>query len=373
MKRSFVSFYDEHGVSPIRQDISDLKAHYSRRRNLLSSIGLIPVFLEGKAIIEFGPGSGHNTVYLASLNPRRLDLVEGNSKGINDSKSVLTPFLKQDIRFHHCFFEDFKISDKFDLVWAEGCVPHQANPLSIAKHISSYTKPGGIVVFTFASGISYLSEVMRRIFNYKCFRNSKYSLNEKLNIIKPYMSNHLKNLRNMSRYYDDWIIDNLLQPLNLTRLFTIPDAINLLKSTHNILLTSPKFVQDWRWYKDIANENSEINEITLDSYYKSNLNLLDYRYSGFIHSYEFGIELEKIGLECWDLMCKIESGEDSMLDVFYEKIRALLKMIKSYSPETVKSLEASLKAIIKPELNIYDNEFASWWGRGQQYASFIRK
>ena len=373
MSNAFVSFYEKNGVSPVAQDISNLKMHYNRRKNLLSTLGVTPIFLEGKSILEFGPGSGHNSIFLASLKPKRFELVEGNSKGINDTKVMLEPFVDINIKLHYSFFEDFKITKKFDLVWAEGCVPHQTEPLLIAKHISSYTKQGGVVVFSFNTGISYLSEIMRRIFTYQCFKNKNYSFTEKLNLIKPFISNHLKNLKSMSRYYDDWIIDSLLQPLNLTKLFTIPDAIHLLKDTHNILLTSPKFVQDWRWYKDMIHDDPKTNEMTLNSYYKSNLNLLDFRFCDYTHSYEFGVKLENIGLKCWKLMCQIENGDEAMLPVFNNTIKDLIKIVKPYSQETVKSLLGSMDLINKPNLNSINDSFAQWWGRGQQYASFICK
>ena len=76
MDRSFVTFYTENNVSPVKQDISNLESHYNRRSHLLSSLGLTPILLEGKNILEFGPGSGHNSIYLASLKPKSFELVE---------------------------------------------------------------------------------------------------------------------------------------------------------------------------------------------------------------------------------------------------------------------------------------------------------
>ena len=177
----------------------------------------------------------------------------------------------------------------------------------------------------------------------------------------------------MSRYHDDWIIDSLLQPLYLTKLFSIPDAINLLKDSHIILMTLPKFVQDWRWYKDVISDDTGVNEKVLNSYYKSNLNFIDYRLSDISHSYDFGLELENIGLNCWNLMCKIETGDEKAFDVFNNKIINLIKLIEPYSKETTNSLISSLSSINSPNLKPADDPFAEWWGRGQQYASFVSK
>ena len=81
---SFVDFYTKHDISPVQQDISSLEKHFQRRESLYKILGIIPVFLKGKKIIEFGPGSGHNAIYTATLNPGQYVLVDGNKRGIQE-------------------------------------------------------------------------------------------------------------------------------------------------------------------------------------------------------------------------------------------------------------------------------------------------
>src|SRR6058998_3079939 len=55
---SLVDFYRQHGISPVRQDISNLEVHFTRRAGLYRQLGLLPGFLRGRSAIEIGPGSG---------------------------------------------------------------------------------------------------------------------------------------------------------------------------------------------------------------------------------------------------------------------------------------------------------------------------
>ena len=75
---AFVSFYAENRISPVAQDLSDLRRHFQRRESLFRSLGILPLLVQGASVIEFGPGSGHNALYTASLKPATYTLVEGN-------------------------------------------------------------------------------------------------------------------------------------------------------------------------------------------------------------------------------------------------------------------------------------------------------
>ena len=81
---NLLDFYIKEGISPVYQDISNLNKHFQIRANLYRLLGLIPSFLKGKDIIEVGPGSGHNSIYTATLLPRTYELVEPNPVALKD-------------------------------------------------------------------------------------------------------------------------------------------------------------------------------------------------------------------------------------------------------------------------------------------------
>lgn len=61
----FIEYYGNHEISPVKQDLSDLKAHCAKREKLYRQLGIPGIAFEGKKILEVGPGSGYNT--LASI------------------------------------------------------------------------------------------------------------------------------------------------------------------------------------------------------------------------------------------------------------------------------------------------------------------
>ena len=47
-----LEYYVREGISPVHQDISDLKKHFQTRESLYRLLGLIPSFFKGKDIID---------------------------------------------------------------------------------------------------------------------------------------------------------------------------------------------------------------------------------------------------------------------------------------------------------------------------------
>ena len=90
--RPFVDFYGQHRISPVTQDISDLTGHFERRESLYRHVGIVPGLISGKSVIEFGPGSGYNSIYTSSLKPRRYVLVDGNPTGLETTRSLLEEY-----------------------------------------------------------------------------------------------------------------------------------------------------------------------------------------------------------------------------------------------------------------------------------------
>jgi len=370
MSESHAEFYSKYNISPVSQNIANLPNHFQRRESLFFSLGLVPTFINGRSVLEFGPGSGHNALYTASLSPERYELVDGNLKGVQETRERLASFTGAKV--HHAIFDQFQTSTKFDLVWAEGCLPHQSRPLPLVEHVASFVREGGVLCVSTNNGISYLSETLRRLFRDRFF-DAKGDVNLQARQLTPYLQPHLQHLSGMSRPVEDWILDSIVQPLQDRRLLSIPEVVTCLNDQYDVYGSSPRFLIDWRWYKDLVGDNRGFNELALANYYQNNLNLLDYRFEFPEHTVVFGKKLEELGSQSWDLMCRIEHGEELAWQDFYTLMQELCTHIEKLAPVTSTAIEETVTLLQNGYPDMELKQFPQWWGRGQQYISLIRK
>ena len=378
--KPYIDFYSKHNISPVHQDITDMEKHFQRRESLYRSLSVIPNLLEGKSILELGPGSGHNAIYTASLNPKHYVLVDGNKRGIFECKSNLnqTGIEPEKLEFHHSLIEDFQSDEIFDIVIAEGFIPYQLDPVKLLRHVSKFCKKkGGVLLITSNSAVGILSEIIRKFAKYMLFEQNE-NIEDKLTILRPLFEPQLKTLKGMNRPVDDWLLDNIIQsfPSGL-KLLNMPDAINSLADDFDILGTSPKFITDWRWYKDIVDGEFYFNKIAIENYYRKNLNLMDYRFVFPEHDKKFGLELETMCSEVWEFMCSLESGTITSWNPVWGLLQSIKNLIKPIAYKTAESIDESM--IWLKNINTTDNNnklynhFFHWWGRGHNYISFIRR
>ena len=158
------------------------------------------------------------------------------------------------------------------------------------------------------------------------------------------------------------------------KLLSIPEVISVLSEYFDLYGSSPRFITDWRWYKEIVGQDRGFNDNALACYYRSNLNLIDYRYVFDPHSAAFGKDLEETCSNSWELMCQIQQGDSSKWQAMFDLLSDIASMIQSIAPNTASALiEASQWLQDGVPLERELQQFPQWWGRGQQYLSSIRK
>jgi len=367
----FVSFYKSADISPVGQDVSDLNRHYQRRDSLFRSLGIMSSLVKNASVLEFGPGSGHNALYTASLHPLRYDLVDANPKGVKETSEKLLEYSQ--VAVHECMFEEYSSDMKYDIVWAEGCLPHQANPLPLLDHIASFVHGGGAICLSTANGVSYLSEILRRLFRDRFFADLGGSVQDQALALTPYYLPHLRYLKGMSRPVNDWILDNIIQPLQDRKLMSIPEVVSCIGNEFDVYGASPRFLTDWRWYKEIVGVDREFNSLALSNYHRRNLNLVDYRFEFPDHSEEFGAKLELLCGRVWDIMCAIESECPGEWVALYDTLDEVQRMIAPITPETSFAIQEITNVFQHGTPDAEMKHFSQWWGRGQQYLSLIKR
>jgi hypothetical protein len=261
------------------------------------------------------------------------------------------------------------------VVFCEGLIPTQLDPRNFLKHVASFVRPGGVLVVTCMESISILSEVLRR---YLSFYVADPSLppRERLSPLLSFLKPHMLALPGMSRRHEDWVIDVILHGWS-GPLFSIPEAVDTLHESFSVLGTSPHILTDWRWYKQITKQAVLSTKESIYSYWSNAHSLIDYRETfptrdpdanirlaactDNIYSNIFAVEQKNISYPPTELATNLEEVV-ALLDQPDAKVTgSLLEIIRALKTFDLKNGW--------PELP----QFTSYWGRGQQYISFIHE
>jgi SAM-dependent methyltransferase len=379
LTESLLEFYQRHRISPVRQDIRDLQAHFARRAGLYRQLGILPGFLRGRTVLEIGPGSGFNSLYTASLEPSRYVMVEANPSGVDDIRRLFSsyPALAERIEVVSGRADDYESPMPFDFVFCEGMLALAGvpDPAQLLKAVARHTAPGGLLVITCIDALSDLSETLRR-FVAQLLIDPDADLADQASHLLPVFSPHLSTLTGMSRRHDDWIIDNLLNPASIGPLLTLPGAVSALESGFDTFGTSPMFVTDWRWYKDIGRDG-RFNELAIDAYWANVHNLLDYRH---LSAPRDPRENHRLYDACVTVRAAVQEYERErdrrVLNLLLPGLDATVSMVRDFSPATSDAIAELRDALARPSLDpagvAASRRFGPWFGRGQQYLSVSR-
>lgn len=373
---AYVDFYRKLGISPVAQDISDLPRHFSRRESLYRLLGIPAALVAGRSVIEFGPGSGHNALFTASLRPARYVLVDGNPVGVEETRANLGRHGLDSggVEIVESLFEDFDLPGRFDIVLAEGFLaPHSKAPARLLRHLSRFVAPAGILVITTVTPASLLSEMVRRLMRSRLIAPGA-PVAEQLALMRPILEPHLATLSGMSRSVEDWLLDNIIQPVNPDGLLTIPQAIEALSADFDAYGSSPSFTTDLRWYKTVHGAQRGFNERMVECYFGRLATLVDCRFSPPEHEEEIGRILERLCWDVWELMNATEARGQRLEapERVADLLMPIANALRSRLPETAAALDEVSEIFTGQRSEADLRLFPAFWGRGQQYLSLIR-
>jgi 2-polyprenyl-3-methyl-5-hydroxy-6-metoxy-1,4-benzoquinol methylase len=378
VEKAYLSYYGTDGIIPVHQDTSDIDLHYARRRALYRHLGIPPLVMRNARILEFGPGTGDNALYLAACEPQLCVLVDGNPASVQAISDKLNRGLFGARRFE-CRMSDIReYTDlrRFDIVLCEGVIPSQEDPDAFLRHVASFAGADGIVVMTTMSAPSLLAEVCRRVIKAVLatrFDSQEMLLSELTSFFEP----DLLSLPGMSRRHEDWVLDNILHPWPARITFTIPEAIDSLDSDFDFLGTSPSFVQDWRWYKAIPRNSKTWNDVAQAEYRRWEPFLIDYRLQPADCIPAVTAGLEAACEEALDIHHEIwHSNSVNDIPRFADCLLVIRAMIAGPAPETARAISDymnGLEKLVEGHTGADFGSFRRWFGRGQQYLSFSRK
>jgi len=273
-----LGYYLQYGISPVRYQMDDVEAHFDRRDSLYRSLGLPPVAFRGSRVLEVAPGSGQNSMYIASCSPASYDLVEPNPQAIQQIRTgydkLELPHTKPNL--HPVRFESFEPDGAYDVVVCEnwlGSLPHE---IELICKLASMVVPGGVLVLTFTPSSGLFSNIMRRLLSLRII-DPTLDFEKKTKRLIDVFAPQLATIANMTRSTRDWVQDCMLNPHYFNIVIPLDTVLKAIGGEMEVLATFPRFTPDWRWFKSLSGSARQFNDVMLDAYRENLHNFIDYR------------------------------------------------------------------------------------------------
>lgn len=374
-KNYFLDYYGQHGISPVSQDISDLDAHVARRVGLYRTLGLAPIHFKGRRVLEVGPGSGHNSIVTARLDPAHYTLAEPNPAGFAALRALFERegLLSDAVDLQPCASEDLPQGEPYDIVLAEGMLSGVGDQRAFLASLLARCAPGSILVVTCVDPVSYFFETIRRALALRLTAEVS-DFHDKVELLAAAFEPHLQALTGASRPVVDWVQDNLLNTAAAvaaaSNAFSIDRCLELLGEAAFVCGASPSLFADWTWYKRLPADPGAYNARYRERYWRVLHNLIDCRITTSARDADANRELHRL---CYAFNHRVEQGLEHCTP---DELGSLLVSIRAnlQAPEvTERALAAAAELLADPELTpakvAAAGDLCPAFGRGQQYLS----
>jgi AraC-like DNA-binding protein len=202
----------------------------------------------------------------------------------------------------------------------------------------------------------------------------------------PAFAPHLRMLTGMSRPPEDWIWDNLLNPaaanMAASHEFSIDTCLKVFGATFFFYGSSPVFMQNWGWYKNLPLMPAEYNMAFTSAFRSQRHNLLHYEETStpdlgasdsmYQSCREFSLIVERRPASAWGAIA-------------HETVRQDLAHVQRVQEIADRCGLRQSAAAIHEFLGLFAHDripdardiaemtvFRGAFGRGQQYVSLVR-
>lgn len=376
-------FYKEHGISPVRYRVEDLRSHLERRDSLYRSLGLPPIAFRGARVLEVAPGSGQNSLYVAACGPASLDLVEPNPAGQRDIAAAYADFdlPHTEPTLHSMRLEEFTSNGLFDIVLCENWLGSLPQEIDLIRKLAGLVAPGGVLVLTTVPPAGFFPNVMRKIMALRVIP-AGLAFEQNTTALVDIFGPHLATIANMTRSHRDWVHDCLINPHYLNVILPLQTVLNTIGSTFEALHTFPRFGTDWRWFKGLDGKDRMFNATLLEAERQNVHNFIDYRRILPSREAAANIALEtacqQVHATATAWQAAFEAGEAKQLSMLTSEIGRLIASIEqellSVDATTAAAVGELGEVWIDPNFDprmIRDmKQFCFLFGRETVYASF---
>jgi 2-polyprenyl-3-methyl-5-hydroxy-6-metoxy-1,4-benzoquinol methylase len=380
--KTHLEFYIQNKISPVHYSKVNIKEHFEQRASLYRGLGLLPLSISGSRVLEVAVGSGQNSLYLASLFPESLTLVEPNPTGISEIQNLYdtTKVLHTPPRLVESTLQAYRPDHKFDIVICENWLGRATTERILLRKLAGFLSKNGVLVVTTQPPIGLLANMIRRALMVK-FCDNHLPFEQRTEIGVAMFASHLSNMKAMTRSAKDWVQDNMLNPAYYDLYLTIPDVINEVGDLVTALGTNPRMSLDWRWFKSLHGDGMAFSEHLVKEYQAGLHNLFDYELEFNQVNPILNLEIESL---CVDFIESVRTYEDAVsmgvggANSLVNSTNILLKIlerVKNFPEQVQNGIEIGLKLLLSTDLNhtavATQSPFSRLFGRENIYLSMI--
>lgn len=367
-ERPFLDFYEKHSVIPTKLNIPDQNKFFKQRNFLFETLGVPTHFLQGANILELGPGTGQKAAHLLSLNPGSYTAIDNNQESVKSTKKIIEQSgFRGFTKIVSTDFLSYVDNTQYDLILAELVIPTQNEPVLFLRKLSEQLVAGGLLIFTCMDPVSLLSETLRNAI-VKDLQLIDDDLGLSAERITSFFKNDLDLLPGMNRKRSDWAIDQIIKP-PVGPLLDIPTALNSLVRIAVFHGSSPRFLEDFRWYKSPEISIVNLNDVVQDNYWKKCHNFLDFR-SEVTSKSENNEKLFNLSRAIYSEVHETKWTKASLETILIHCVK-IKTQISEVLPLAAESLDSFINYGTSKDIDDL-NKFRPWWGRGTQYVSVIK-
>ena len=133
-----------------------------------------PKMFDGCSLIDFGAGTGENTIQFANWGAKRT-LVDVNDKACNIARKVFKTYA-ENTKNHRIICEsifDYKCDEKYDIVVSSGVIHHTGDKENAFSRISSFIKPDGYIILGIGNKVGGFQNMLQRMIIYNFARTDE--------------------------------------------------------------------------------------------------------------------------------------------------------------------------------------------------------
>lgn len=377
---SLLQYYLDRGISPVHYLADSLTGHLERRQSLYDMLGLPGLLFRDKRVLEVAAGSGQNSLYVATQHPARYVFVEPNPVALEQIKQTYADFTLPHTRpeIVPVMLEDFKPDEAFDVVICEGWLGSSAHERALVGVLADHVAPGGLLILTALSLSGWTANLIRYGLTQKLLAGvSGEDYDAQVALALEALSPHLGTIQGMTRRHEDWVKDNMVNPTYLDQGLTLEMVLEQTALRgFTVFGSSPAFITEWRWFKQLHGEARRTDENALACYERWSHNFLDYRRTFGEREVEKNRELNRLAVNLLDALSQSKGRSPNQLNqAYFDSIADILAPLAENLLDVAEDLgEATMEAatllragaVTQNDLAAM-RDFSPWFGRETLY------